>query len=98
MFLNLVLLQHLFYKIGSSFSFAPLEGGHNLIYTVPRQVYRSDIWFSVAKFDSSFDLLLARILERETDVINWLRPAPTEFNLTYNDGKQYEPNFVVKNR
>ena len=36
------------------------------------------------------------ILERETDVIKWLRPAPTEFNISYNDGKQYEPDFVVE--
>ena len=46
-------------------------------------------WTVVSIYSSSH-------LERETDVINWLRPAPTEFNLTYNDGKQYEPNFVVK--
>jgi len=52
--------------------------------------------FSAAKFDSRPELLLARILERETDVIKWLRPAPTEFNISYNDGKQYEPDFVVE--
>ena len=52
--------------------------------------------FSAAKFDSRPELILARILERETGVIKWLRPAPTEFNISYGDGKQYEPDFVVE--
>lgn len=52
--------------------------------------------FSSAKFDSKPELLLARILEREPNVIRWLRPASTEFELTYNEGKFYEPDFVVE--
>lgn len=52
--------------------------------------------FSSAKFDSKPELLFARILERESDVIRWLKPAPTEFELTYNEGKLYEPDFVVE--
>lgn len=53
--------------------------------------------FSTAKFDSRPELLLARILETESDdVQNWLRPAPQEFNITYNRGHNYEPDFVVE--
>lgn len=52
--------------------------------------------FSTAKFDSHPELLLARILETDTDVLNWLRPAPQEFNITYNHGHNYEPDFVVE--
>lgn len=53
--------------------------------------------FSAAKFDSRPELLLARILETESaDVQNWLRPAPQEFNITYNHGHNYEPDFVVE--
>lgn len=52
--------------------------------------------FSSAKFDSRPELILARILEREPSVIRWLKPAPTEFELTYNEGRLYEPDFVVE--
>ncbi len=53
--------------------------------------------FSSAKFDSVPELILARVLESETtDVQNWLRPAPREFNITYNRGRNYEPDFVVE--
>lgn len=52
--------------------------------------------FSTAKFDSRPELLLARVLEGDGDVQNWLRPAPQEFNITYNHGHKYEPDFVVE--
>ncbi len=52
--------------------------------------------FSSAKFDSLPELLLARVMETDTDVQNWLRPAPREFNITYNRGRNYEPDFVVE--
>lgn len=52
--------------------------------------------FDCAKFDSRPELILARILERDNFVKNWLRPAKKEFNITYNNGKQYEPDFVVE--
>lgn len=52
--------------------------------------------FNTAKFDSSPELLLARVLETDPDVLNWLRPAPQEFNITYNHGRNYEPDFVVE--
>lgn len=55
--------------------------------------------FDTAKFDSNPELILARVLERDAStgkVLNWLRPAKQEFNLTYNRGHQYEPDFVVE--
>ena len=53
--------------------------------------------FSSAKFDSEPELILARQLERETDFVKtWLRPSPSEFDITYNNGKKYEPDFVVE--
>ena len=52
--------------------------------------------FSSAKFDSKPELILARVLERDLKVIKWLRPAQNEFNITYNRGKHYVPDFVVE--
>lgn len=53
--------------------------------------------FNTAKFDSVPELQLAKILERENDFVQkWLRPSSTDFNITYNDGKNYEPDFVVE--
>lgn len=53
--------------------------------------------FSTAKFDSKEgELTLARILEADSDVRNWLRPHPQEFNITYNNGHAYIPDFVVE--
>lgn len=52
--------------------------------------------FSSAKFDSKPELILARILERDSNIIKWLRPAQNEFNITYNRGKHYVPDFVVE--
>lgn len=54
--------------------------------------------FSSAKFDSFPELLLARVLEKDTDVINWLRPGQNEFNITYNRGRHYVPDFVVETK
>ena len=42
--------------------------------------------------------MLARVLENDKDVINWLRPAPKEFNITYNRGRHYIPDFVVETK
>ena len=55
--------------------------------------------FPVAKFDSKPELIFARICERDSQdgiVKNWLRPASREFNIKYNGGKHYEPDFVVE--
>lgn len=52
--------------------------------------------FDTAKFDSYPELLLTRILEKDDVVKNWLRPAQKEFNITYNRGRYYVPDFVVE--
>lgn len=53
--------------------------------------------FSEAQFDSKDgELTLARVLEADPDVVNWLRPHPQEFNITYNRNRRYEPDFVVE--
>lgn len=52
--------------------------------------------FTSAKFDSLPELVLARVLEQDKEVINWLRPAQNEFNITYNRGRHYVPDFVVE--
>ena len=55
--------------------------------------------FENAKFDSLPELVLARVLETETDdVENWLRPSPREFNIRYKHGHTYEPDFVVETK
>ena len=43
-------------------------------------------------------MTLARVMETDPDVINWLRPHPHEFNITYNHGHNYEPDFVVETK
>ena len=55
--------------------------------------------FPVAKFDSLPELTFARVLERDAKagkVTNWLRPADQEFNISYNHGRHYRPDFVVE--
>lgn len=52
--------------------------------------------FKEAQFDSRPELELARVLERDRDVKNWLRPSSKEFDITYNHGHRYEPDFVVE--
>lgn len=48
------------------------------------------------KFDSNPERLFALACENSPEVIRWLRPAPKQFNITYNRGKRYEPDFVVE--
>lgn len=52
--------------------------------------------FSQVKFDSNPELLFARILEHSDEVQKWLRPNINDFNITYNNGRHYIPDFVVE--
>lgn len=54
--------------------------------------------FASTKFDSYPELILARVLEKDATVSKWLRPAPNEFNITYNRGRRYVPDFVVETK
>lgn len=87
------------YNLQQSYSFVERVG----LYAAHNEKIQSILFdgikkgvFSTAKFDSHPELLLARILEADPDVQNWLRPAPQEFNITYNHGRNYEPDFVVE--
>lgn len=83
------------YNLSQSYTYEEQEG----IFESYSAVLFTDIKkgvFTSAKFDSLPELLLARILETDSDVQRWLRPAPHEFNITYNRGHNYEPDFVVE--
>lgn len=49
-----------------------------------------------AQFDSEPELKFACLLDHDAGVKNWLRPAPKQFNITYDHGHRYEPDFVVE--
>lgn len=49
------------------------------------------------KFDSKTEKDFAIILEDDVQVEKWLRPAPNQFNITWDNNKRnYEPDFVVE--
>lgn len=49
------------------------------------------------KFDSKTELDFANVLEADGNVIRWLRPARSQFNIYWNNGsKRYEPDFIVE--
>lgn len=48
------------------------------------------------KFDSDPERVFALVCENSPEVVRWLRPAPKQFNITYNRGRHYEPDFVVE--
>lgn len=48
------------------------------------------------KFDSEPERKFAVVCENSPEVIRWLRPSSKQFNITYNHGKRYEPDFVVE--
>lgn len=51
------------------------------------------------KFDSKTEKDFATILERDDSVEKWLRPAPNQFNITWDNNKRnYEPDFVVESK
>jgi type III restriction enzyme len=48
-------------------------------------------------FHSKSELDFARLLERDTKIEKWLRPAPRQFEIYYDrQSKKYEPDFVVE--
>lgn len=48
------------------------------------------------KFDSEPERLFAICCENSPEVLHWLRPTSNQFNITYNRGRRYEPDFVVE--
>lgn len=66
---------------------------------VPKYVFRG---FEKAchfeyKFDSKTEQDLAFVLENDASVMKWLRPAPNQFRIYWdNNSKKYEPDFIVE--
>jgi len=66
---------------------------------IPKYVFRG---FEKAchfeyKFDSKADQDLSFVLENDATVIKWLRPAPNQFRIYWdNNSKRYEPDFIVE--
>ena len=49
------------------------------------------------KFDSNTEKELAFVLENDSTVVKWLRPANSQFHIYWdNNSKRYEPDFVVE--
>lgn len=48
------------------------------------------------KFDSEPERIFAIVCESSPEVKQWLRPNREQFNITYNRGKKYQPDFVVE--
>ena len=49
------------------------------------------------KFDSRTEQTFSFILENDTEVIKWLRPAPNQFRIYWqNNNKIYEPDFIAE--
>jgi type III restriction enzyme len=49
------------------------------------------------KFDSKAEQDLAFVLENDAAVMKWLRPAPNQFRIYWdNNSKRYEPDFIVE--
>ncbi len=36
------------------------------------------------------------MLDKDPDIVKWLRPAPKQFKIWYRGGKLYEPDFIVE--
>ena len=51
------------------------------------------------KFKSKTEKDFSIILENDTDVLKWLRPAPNQFYIFWsNHSRRYEPDFVVETK
>lgn len=54
-------------------------------------------YYTECKFDSKTELDFANVLESDSEVLRWLRPAPNQFNIYWANGaKRYEPDFIVE--
>jgi len=52
--------------------------------------------YEIQKFDVDTERRFAVILEDDTDVLKWLKPARGQFQIYYNKDAAYEPDFVVE--
>ena len=72
-------------EVGENISSIAFDGAKKAI-TIP------------VKFDSEPERKFAVVCENSPEVLQWLRPSPKQFNITYNNGKRYEPDFVVETK
>jgi len=52
--------------------------------------------YEVQKFDVDTERRFAVILEDDSDVLKWFKPARNQFQIYYNKDASYEPDFVVE--
>jgi len=67
--------------------------------TIPSKVFSGfkKACHNLYKFDSKSEKDFAAILEKDTDVLKWLRPADSQFELYWKyNSKRYYPDFVVE--
>lgn len=48
------------------------------------------------KFDSVPEQTFSIVLERDSNVLKWLRPAQNQLKIIWKDGRQYTPDFLVE--
>jgi type III restriction enzyme len=54
--------------------------------------------YPAQKFDSDSERRFAVILEDDTDVVKWFKPAKGDFQIYYRQEEAYEPDFVVETK
>lgn len=52
--------------------------------------------YPVQKFDSDTERQFASVLETDTEVLKWFKPARGDFKIFYGHDQAYEPDFVVE--
>ena len=92
------------YNISRSFDEKPVTLESQLDRFSREKIYTgfSKACHSMYKFDSSDEARMAYLLDKESSVEDWLRPAPNQFEGLYwrdevgNSQHRYEPDFVVE--
>ncbi|MBL4702133.1 MAG: DEAD/DEAH box helicase family protein, partial [Phycisphaeraceae bacterium] len=54
--------------------------------------------YPIQKFDSDSERKFAVLLEDDTQVLKWFKPAKGDFPIYYNNENRYEPDFVVETK
>jgi len=66
--------------------------------SIPSKVFKGfeKAYHAKYKFQSKPEKDFAILLEDDSEVIKWLRPASQQFNIYYSNHSRYEPDFVVE--
>lgn len=54
--------------------------------------------YRIQKFDSDSERRFAVVLENDTEVLKWFKPAKGDFQIHYTSDASYEPDFVVETK